>query len=109
MQSSGHINQAKQTHKEFNNVKFSTIVCSGTTKLHPTAVAQAENLYFVSIEEFRDFSEKVVSFITMLWEHYSKGSPKWRDFAFNKIYENKFTPTDIYNYFTKTKLKYLND
>lgn len=109
LQSSGHINQAKQTHKEFNNVKFSTIVCSGTTKLHPTAVAQAENLYFVSIEEFRDFSEKVVSFITMLWEHYSKGSPKWRDFAFNKIYENKFTPTDIYNYFTKTKLKYLND
>lgn len=109
LQASGHINQVKQTHKEFENVNFSTVMCSSAIQLHPTAVPQAENLYFISVDEFREFSTKVIDFIEKLWEQYTKGSPMWRDFAFKKFVENKYTPTDIYNYFTKTKLKELND
>ena len=107
LQSGGHLNTLRSKHPELKFIKFVTVICSNVVKLHPTAIPQADELYFVSLDDFRTFGNDVISFVEILWENYTTGSPNWREFAFNKFKEMKLTPKDIYAFFTKTKLKEL--
>mgnify|MGYP002521409265 CR=1 FL=1 len=107
LQAGGHQNHIKSKYKELEHINFETIICSSVTKLHPAAVPHTENLYYISTQDFRNFANNAILLIQSLWENYTKSSPNWRNFAFEKIIELKFSPKDIYKYFTQKKLKNL--
>jgi len=102
LQASGHQNWLRQYYPQ---VSFTTVFCSTSNKLHDAAIPQVDGIYYISVNDFVLFSEKVMSVVRELWRNYSEpGNLNWRQAASNKLLEVELAPYQLLSFFTKNKL-----
>ncbi len=93
---------------EHPGVKFSVILCSTSDKLHYAAEPHTGDVFYISVEYFKKFSEDCIAAIRILWDSFkSPGIIEWREFAARKITEAKLGNDDILARLTHKKLSSL--
>ncbi|WP_051434240.1 DEAD/DEAH box helicase [Desulfonatronum lacustre] len=94
--------------EEHPGVVFSVVLCSTTDKLHYAANPHTENVYFISVEDFKKFAEDCLKTIRSLWDAFqAPGVIEWREFAANRIIEARLGTDDILSRFKSRKLSSL--
>ncbi len=89
-------------------VNFSVVFCTTSDKLHVAAEPHTGNLFYISAEDFRKFSEECMTTMRTLWDSFqSPGIIEWRDDAARKIAEGKLGIDDILKKLTSKKLSSL--
>ena len=89
-------------------VDFRVVFCSSTDKLHHAAVPHVGETSYISVEDFKSFSEECMSTIRLLWDAFhSPGNIEWRELAAQRIAEANLGNDDILKRLTSTKLSSL--
>jgi hypothetical protein len=93
---------------KYPGVNFFVLLCSSSDRLHQAAWPHTEDVYYISVEEFKKFSETCMTTIRVLWDSFqSPGIIEWREFAAKKITEAKLGNDDILAHLTSRKLSSL--
>jgi len=93
---------------EHPGVNFSVVFCSTSNNLHFAAEPHTGEIFYISVEDFKKFSEECMGAIRMLWDTFqSPGIIEWREFAARKIVEAKIGNKDILVRLTAQKLSSL--
>ena len=93
---------------EHPGVNFSVVLCSTSDKLHFAAEPHTGDVYYISVEDFKKFSEECMTTIRTLWDSFqSPGIIGWREFAAHKITEAGLGGDDILVKLTSKKLSSL--
>lgn len=93
---------------EHPGVTFSVVFCSSSDKLHFAAEPHTGDIFYISVEDFKKFSEESMATIRALWDAFSSpGIIEWREFTAQKITENRLGSDDILARLTRTKLSSL--
>ncbi|WP_287220242.1 DEAD/DEAH box helicase [Prosthecochloris sp.] len=89
-------------------VSFSVVFCSTSDKLHAAAVPHTGNVFYISVEDFKKFSEECMITMRALWNAFqSPGDIQWREFAAQKMAQEKLGSDDILKRLTSKKLSSL--
>ncbi len=89
-------------------VSFSVVLCSTSEKLHFAAVPHTGDVFYISVEDFKEFSEECMATMRVLWDSFqSPGIIEWREFAARKLTEKKLGNDDILTRLTSRKLSSL--
>ena len=90
---------------EHPGVNFSVVFCSTSDKLHFAAEPHTGDVFFISVEDFKKFSEDCMTTMRTLWDSFrSPGIIEWREFAARKLTEAKLGSDDILARLTSKKL-----
>jgi len=93
---------------EHPGVAFSVLFCSSSDKLHHAAEPHTGDIFYISVEDFKKFSEECMATIRSLWDAFSSpGIIEWREFAAQKITEAGLRNDDILERLTMKKLSAL--
>lgn len=93
---------------EHPGVNFSVVFCSTSNKLHFAAEPHTGNVFYISVEDFKKFSEECLTTMRVLWDSFqSPGIIEWREFAARKITEARLGSDDILARLTSKKLSSL--
>lgn len=93
---------------EHPGVIFSVVFCSTSDKLHFAAEPHTENVFYISVEDFKKFAGECMATMRVLWNHFrSPGVMEWREFAARKLAEAKLGSDDILARLTSIKLSSL--
>ena len=93
---------------EHPGVNFSVVFCSTSGKLHFAAEPHTGNVYYISVEDFKKFSEECMITMRTLWDSFqSPGIIEWREFAARRITESRLGVDDILASLTSKKLSSL--
>ncbi|NTU50166.1 MAG: DEAD/DEAH box helicase family protein [Desulfobulbaceae bacterium] len=94
--------------EEHPGVSFSVVFCSKSDKLHAAAVPHTGNVFYISVEDFKKFSEECMITMRVLWNAFqSPGDIQWREFAAQKMTQEKLGSDDILARLTSKKLSSL--
>ncbi len=94
---------------EHPGVSFSVVFCSTSDKLHTAAVPHTGDVFYISVEDFKKFSEECMITMRALWDAFqSPGDIKWREFAAHKMTQAKLGSDDILARLTSKKLSSLS-
>lgn len=89
-------------------VSFSVVFCSTSDILHFSAEPHTGDVYFISVEDFKKFSEECMTTMRALWDSLrSPGNIEWREFAALRMAESKLGSDDILARLTSKKLSSL--
>jgi hypothetical protein len=81
---------------EHPGVNFSVVFCSSSDKLHFAAEPHTGDVFYISVEDFKKFSEECLTTMRVLWDSFrSPGVIEWREFAARKITEARLGSDDI--------------
>jgi len=93
---------------EHPGVSFSVVFCSTSDKLHFAAEPHTGDVSYISVEDFKIFSEECMATMRVLWDSFqSPGLIEWREFAARKINESRLGSDDILARLTSKKLSSL--
>ncbi|MCB1860300.1 MAG: DEAD/DEAH box helicase [Gammaproteobacteria bacterium] len=93
---------------EHPGVRFSVVFCSTSDKLHFAAEPHTGDVFYISVEDFKKFSEECMATMRALWDSFrSPGVIEWRELAARKLAEAKLGSDDILSRLTSTKLSSL--
>lgn len=93
---------------EHPGVSFSVVFCSTSDKLHFAAEPHTGDVSYISVEDFKIFSEECMATMRVLWDSFqSPGLIEWREFAARKIKESRLGSDDILARLTSKKLSSL--
>ena len=93
---------------EHPGVSFSVVFCSTSDKLHFAAEPHTGDVYYISVENFKIFSEECMTTMRVLWDSFqSPGIIEWREFAARKIIESRLGSDAILARLTSKKLSSL--
>ncbi|SHJ16543.1 Helicase C-terminal domain-containing protein [Malonomonas rubra DSM 5091] len=94
--------------EEHPGVNFSVVMCSSSDKLHHAATPHTGDVFYISVDEFKKFSEECMTTIRVLWDAFqSPGIIEWREFAARKLTETQLGTEEILARLTSTKLSTL--
>jgi hypothetical protein len=93
---------------EHPGVSFSVVFCSTSDKLHSAAEPHTGDVFYISVEDFKKFSEECMATMRVLWDSFqSPGVIEWREFAARRLAEAKLGSDDILARLTSRKLSSL--
>lgn len=93
---------------EHPGVSFSVVFCSKSDKLHFAAEPHTGDVFYISVEDFKKFSEECMTTMRELWDSFrSPGVIEWRERAARKLVEAKLHSDDILTRLTSKKLSSL--
>jgi hypothetical protein len=93
---------------EHPGVSFSVVFCSTSDKLHFAAEPHTGDVCYISVEDFKIFSEECMATMRVLWDSFqSPGVIEWREFAARKMVEARLGSDDILARLTSKKLSSL--
>lgn len=93
---------------EHPGVNFSVVICSTSDKLHVAAEPHTGNVFYISVEDFKYFSEECITTMRSLWDYFQlPGNIEWRESAAHKLIETKLGGEDILKRLTSKKLSSL--
>jgi len=93
---------------EHPGVSFSVVFCSTSDKLHFAAEPHTGDIFYISFEDFKKFSEECMAIMRALWDSFrSPGVIEWRELAARKLAEAKLGSDDILARLTSRKLSSL--
>lgn len=93
---------------EHPGVSFSVVFCSTSDKLHFAAEPHTGDVFYISVEDFKKFSEECMATMRALWDSFrSPGVIEWRELAARKLAEAKLGSDDILARLTSRKLSSL--
>lgn len=93
---------------EHPGVSFSVVFCSTSDKLHFAAEPHTGDVFYISVEDFKKFSEECMTTMRALWDSFrSPGVIEWRELAARKMAEAKLGSDDILARLTSRKLSSL--
>jgi hypothetical protein len=93
---------------EHPGVSFSVVFCSTSDKLHFAAEPHTGDVFYISVEDFKKFSEECMTTMRTLWDSFqSPGVIEWRELAARKMAEAKLGSDDILARLTSKKLSSL--
>ena len=93
---------------EHPGVSFSVVFCSTSNTLHPAAKPHTGDVFYISVEDFKKFSEESMKIIRTLWNTFtSPGVITWRQSAARTIVEAGLKNDDILAKLTNKKLSSL--
>ena len=105
LQAKAHPNTLAEKHP---GVSFSVVFCSTSDKLDLAAKDHTGNVFYISVEDFRRFSEECMNIMRKLWDSFqSPGVIEWREFVARKLTEAKLGSDDILARLTSKKLSSL--
>jgi len=93
---------------EHPGVNFSVVFCSTSDKLHFAAKPHTGDIFYISAEDFKKFSEECMTTMRALWDSFrAPGIIEWREFAARRIAEARLGSDDILARLTSKKLSSL--
>lgn len=93
---------------EHPGVSFSVVFCSTSDKLDDAATPHTGDVFYISVEDFKKFSEECMTTMRELWDSFrSPGVIEWRERAARKLVEAKLRSDDILTRLTSKKLSSL--
>lgn len=93
---------------EHPGVSFSVVFCSTSDKLHFAAEPHTGDVFYISVDDFKIFSEECMTTMRALWDSFqSPGVIEWRELAARKLAEAKLSSDDILARLTSKKLSSL--
>lgn len=105
LQAKGHPDTLAAEHP---GVNFEVVLCSSSDNLHHAAEPHTGDVSYISVEDFKSFSEECMATIRVLWDAFhSPGQHEWRKFAAQKISNARLGNDDILARLTSTKLSSL--
>ena len=93
---------------EHPGVSFSVVFCSTSDSLHFAATPHTEGVFYISVEDFKSFSEECMATMRTLWDSFrSPGIIEWRELAARKLAKARLSNDDILARLTERKLSSL--
>ena len=81
---------------KYPGVSFSVVFCSTSDKLDDAAKPHTGDVFYISVEDFKKFSEECMTTMRALWDSFqSPGVIEWRERAARKLVEAKLRSDDI--------------
>lgn len=95
---------------KYPDVVFSVVFCSPSHQLGDGAVPHVNDVYYISVEDFKEFADDCIGVIRDLWDAYSHaGDIEWRELAARKLEEKALGSDKIMERLTSRKLSSLID
>lgn len=104
-QAASHVNTLKGKYPQ---IAFETILCTNVKTIESSAVPHAKEVFYLSVDDFLEFSEEVISCVQEIWSSFSQASDLfWREKAIAEITSRRLDPNSIFQRLCSKKLNTL--